>query len=829
VRAGLVALLLALAVAPAAQADAWREWSGTGGDDAGRAVVSHGEAIWTGYLYDDYGANVDGFRSMSPDLFIGLLSPHVYADDPEHPVGFAPSGNVGRFRHSGDYGYPPAEATDPAADPFGDTAPYDNVADVAETRVAIAGSDAYFRFALTDLKKDSTVIGLAIDTTAGAGGGAWPFGAGLSSADWDRFLTVWGSGGALTTPAGERTPVAVRADLDANVIEARVPLAQLAGERWRLVGGAGRWDAAAQAWATAAPTTTQTTSPGAAPGGPNVYELLFHQGEPNSLWNETRQADDLAAGTVDAHGWTVDLGDLRSGASSPRPCRPGAHEESFTTGSPPDEGLTVLPTQNGGTANFHNVDYVYHWPLQPLAVMLPRSACDRDAPAPSLDFFFHPANVNHNAWLVGMEGDAARVTYVDDPPLGYDHVTELTERYDRITAAGLARTEGWNYGDAPGEERADWDAFEAVTARHRYARDHVRVVGMSGRLGPAVFAETWPDRVSSIYTVSAHTADSPRLANLRNTPWVFMHGTSHLELQSDLPGYDVQEAHLDQLGYQYLRMIWNGRGHDFGLVNRGYGLVEPWTRAGRIVPARITYQIDPKAPPGLPLFSGVDWIGADAALADPKKPGRIDLLDRSRAARLPKRETRFKCTFTNAATTDQVAYQGLAYELPAVLDTRMPDVVDAGWSRDSCDYTVKELPAMPPARAISGTLENLANVTVDLRRTGLDPARNLDVSGIASATPVRLRLVAGRAARTVTVPGARCVPSLLLRFRLARRARSAEVRVNGRVRARTHRRTLVLRRPARRSFTVTLTQRLAGGKVLRSRRAYAGCAVRRVR
>ena len=832
--------LAVLALAAPAHA---HDWQGTSGDDAGHGVVSRGEAIWTNELYDDYGANVDGFRSMDPDLLIVLLSPHLYADDPARPAGFAPSGNVGRFRHSGDYGYPPNNEipADPANDPFGDNSAYDNVANVAEVRVAADATTAYFRFALTDLKQDSTVIGLAVDSDpgSGTGGGAWPFAAGLSSSGWDAFLTVWGSGGAVSTPGGGDQPLpagAVTADLERNVIEVQVPIAQLAprgGRTWRLVAGTGRWDAGTKQWAVPQPTTTQTTSPGALATGPRVYELPFHHDEPNSLWHETRQADDLEAGKVDDDAWTVDLDQLAAGATITPPCRAGPHEESFSTGAgfpAGKEGLYSLPTQAGGAANVHNVNYVYRWQRQPLGVMLPPAACDPAAPAPSLDLFFHPANVNQNAWFVGMEGDHDRVNYLDDPPLDYSYVTALARKYNRITAGGLGRTEGWNYGDAPGEERADFDAFRAVTARHRHDRDHVRVIGMSGRLGPEFFAEQWPDRVSSILHISPHTADTPRLANLRNTPFVFAHGTAHLELQSDLPSYAVVDQHLSDMGYQYLQMTWNGRGHDFGLLNRGYALAEPWTRAARVHPARITYYVDPKQQrPGVPLFPGVDWVRS-LALADAKHPAQIDVTDLAKAAALPRRETRFSCSFTDAATTDDVDYHGLSYETPEVLKTRMPPAVEAGWTDNGCTFAVKALHPPAARRALTGTLTNVAALRIDLRRAGLDPERPLDVSGLRSETPVRLRLDAGRAHQTVTVPGARCVPATVMRFRLQhankRRTVSAVVFVDGR--ARLHKRGHALRsvtlpRPARRAFTVVIVKRLANGIVVRSTRRYDGC------
>src|SRR4051812_50094076 len=91
----LAAGALAAPASAAASAGPWHAWRGTSGDDAGHGVVSRGEAIWSNYLFDDYGAHVDGFASMDPDLLLGILSPHGYPGDPTHPAGFPPGGNAG--------------------------------------------------------------------------------------------------------------------------------------------------------------------------------------------------------------------------------------------------------------------------------------------------------------------------------------------------------------------------------------------------------------------------------------------------------------------------------------------------------------------------------------------------------------------------------------------------------------------------------------------------------------------------------------------------------------------------------------------------------------
>ncbi|MHB8671133.1 MAG: hypothetical protein ACYDAD_11375, partial [Acidimicrobiales bacterium] len=539
--------------------------------------------------------------------------------------------------------------------------------------------------------------------------------------------------------------------------EVRLPLSAVApngAARWTLVAGAGRWDSAARSWAVPALTTNQTTSPGSLTYYPRLYELPFHHDEPNSLWDDTKQANDLAAGAIGSDSWSVDIAQLQAGASTPVSCRSGPHEETFAAPSPagPDaKGITTLPTQNGGVANVHNANYIYRSAVQPLAVMLPPAACDPQAALPSLDYFFHPANVNQNAWFDGVEGDHARANYIKDSPLGFSYVTQLAATYNRITAAGLAHTEGWNYGDVPGEQVADLNAFNAATQRYRYDPDHVRVTGMSGRLGAPFFAETWPDKVASIFTVSNHTADSPQVANLANTPWFFTHGTQFLEQDSDLPSYAALDSHLNALGYQYVHTTWNTRGHDFNMLDQAYALAEPWTSAPRVHPARTSYYLDPRSPVfGIPLFPGVDWV-RDIAVADNHSPAQFDLTDLAKADQLPVRQTRFDCFFTNVGTSDYVEYHGLSYDPPNVVRARMPDVVAAGWTANSCDVTATSSAQPPVANGIAGTVTNLSSLTLDADQMGLDLNKPIDVSGVTPSGPATLHLLSVHGDQTINL------------------------------------------------------------------------------
>ena len=761
--AAVVATVLLVPAGAGAAGDGWHAWKGRSGDVAEHGVYSRHEAIWTDELFDDYGANVDGFESMGPDAFLAATGPHVNPSDPAHPS-IAPSGQVGRWRHTGDYSYPPDAANpDPTGDPLHEIHTYTNVADFAEVRLAIERDTVFLRFSLTGLRTAaSTVIGVAVRTGATSGaGGAWPYAAGLSSAGWDHFLTVWGTGGAVTTPDGKSASLAssggaLRVNTDANTVEVRVPRAAVArdgGSSWRLVAGAGMWDAAAGEWAEPPVTPTQSTSPGALGLAPRVFDLAFNQGEPNSLWHETRQANDLVKGVVDAHGWTVDLAALASRGTTRVPCTPGPRVETFTSqlgGSPTwrtDEGMVSLPQ------SAHSINYMYRWHVEPIAFVLPPSACSTAMPAPSMDYLFHPANANHNTWAVGIQGAYEKRLYVKDPPSGYGYVTELAQRYNRITASGMGKGEGWNYGDAAGEEQADDDAFKAAAKRYRHDPDRVRAVGMSGRLGAPLFSEAWPDRISHIVTVSSHHADTTRLMNLRNTPWVFMHGDAGLDYDATGTGgtYQTLDDRLSDLGYQYAHLTWHGRGHDFTLLDRSYRIADAWTRAPRIHPARITYRVDPAvARHGVPLFPGVDWIRG-AALSDAKVAGTIDLTTLALADRLPERKTTFTGTFLDVGTGDLLDVNGLSYDDADAVRQRMPDAAEPGWEAVSVHIASTAVARPAVANALSGTLTGISALTIDVRRAGLSARRPIDLSGVKTTKPVTIKLRAPKRTRVVTI------------------------------------------------------------------------------
>src|SRR3954468_7457295 len=55
------------------------DWVGTPTYISGTSVYSRGEFVYSDYVHDDYGANVDGFHSNDPD------PPHPAAAEPRPP------------------------------------------------------------------------------------------------------------------------------------------------------------------------------------------------------------------------------------------------------------------------------------------------------------------------------------------------------------------------------------------------------------------------------------------------------------------------------------------------------------------------------------------------------------------------------------------------------------------------------------------------------------------------------------------------------------------------------------------------------------------------
>src|SRR4051794_19735944 len=170
-----------------------RDWRGKATELSGQTALSRGELIYTDWLYDDYGADVDHAMNEPAFRCEGCLT----RGDLRYP---------GPASH---YGY--------------------NAADLRELRLAADRRGLHVMIALQTMKaRDAAVVTLAIDGDARTKGSPaeWPDGSGLRTAGPERFVTTWGRRARLTGPRGT-TRLRSTVNLRANAIEVDVPWARL--------------------------------------------------------------------------------------------------------------------------------------------------------------------------------------------------------------------------------------------------------------------------------------------------------------------------------------------------------------------------------------------------------------------------------------------------------------------------------------------------------------------------------------------------------------------------------------------------------------------------
>ncbi|MEA2624174.1 MAG: hypothetical protein QOD06_219 [Candidatus Binatota bacterium] len=749
------------------------DWVGEPTGISGTSRHSGGEFIYTDYLYDAWGANVDGFRGGQADFeYFPVVGLWPNLQDPQSPR-WGTTGQTGRFRTSGDFGYPPRDGTDRQ---------YDSVADVSEVRIGLDAANVYYLIRTTALRRaDQAVFAIGIDRdgNAATGGGEWPLGANLrGQLGFEHVLTVWGTGGAVTSyadGAGGADEVssisladaggAIAVDLDENVIEVSVPRAALGAPSgvWRhwIIGGL--WDAAASRWKAVQPY--QDVTPGgvtarefglrfwyhfllsARPGAgepffPNVYQVLFRPFEPNTWWRDDKQAEDLAAGSIASDFVAVDMSALGpGGATTPQPRLAGPLNLVNRSALDLGEGLAEE------TSSLYQSNYRYLWKEQPYSMLLP-SDYPEDPGDFALRYFLHYLNGNQNNFIWGVEDCLARRrTHVNDEQT-YDHVQALADTERLVVASTLARGEGVGYADI-----GEVDAVEVlarVMAAARIDPDRVTLMGMSmGASGTARLAPLYAERFNAAVSYSGAT-DTANVENLRNVPYVFVNGDTGLDAAL-LSGVQAYRDALAALGYEHAYFEFVGRAHDYSLVCDSKPLVDPLVLRPRDPnPARVTYRIEPAGfNPSLPPYSGAYWVSAMRSASG--APAAVDLTSHALAAKLPPAAVRWSGRYAHPFPHVVLA-QGLRY---GTLDEFRRDHPllsrDPGWRTISEDTEELALVVPDAGNRLSGKLSNLASVTVDLARASLAIASPLDLD-LDSSGATRLHL-AGRPASSVTMDG----------------------------------------------------------------------------
>jgi hypothetical protein len=331
-----------------------RDWVGTPTMLAGRTQVSRGELIYTDWLYDDYGPDLD--RRPNEPAFRGQLTPTVgdyrYPDD------------------AGRYGY--------------------NAADLRELRIAADRAGLHVLIALQTMKvADAAIATIAIDTDGKSSTGAatWPDGAGIETPGADRFVTVWGTGGRVTDAGGRRDPIVHATNVAENAIEADIPWSALGS----VASGARVWAVTglARDGAYMPQSAGETAVFNVAFRGDDRWERLF------SHWGETSQARALANQDVSAFAHPLDVAALRRGETRPFAIKPGFYNAIFRSDHDYGEGIDLkhdddADNTGGGARPMFLSRY------QPYALWIPKGWTGSGVHPLLLNL--HSLDINHNQY-----------------------------------------------------------------------------------------------------------------------------------------------------------------------------------------------------------------------------------------------------------------------------------------------------------------------------------------------------------------------------------------------------------------------------------------------
>ena len=302
--------LLPLACFAALLAPASAAASGSGEDAAisGRAVLERGELVYTDYLYDAFG----------PDL-----------DDQGNPPPYPAAATA---LTSGDYRYPddPRYANDGA--------------DLREVQMKLNRRGLRIRVSLQAMADPAVPIAtVAIDADGrrSTGAGVWPGGAGMTTPGAELIVTGTHYGAELVDARGRvRRITGAGSVSELNQLRFTVPEEVL-----------GELDRRAQVWAGVGLAAEGGTGYlQQAPGATAVWDLAFQGTETYerlSSWSEQRQAAALASGDLAGFAGRLNGPAMRSGRTASPPLRPGFYNAVFRSRDDYGQGVDLRDPQFG--------------------------------------------------------------------------------------------------------------------------------------------------------------------------------------------------------------------------------------------------------------------------------------------------------------------------------------------------------------------------------------------------------------------------------------------------------------------------------------------------
>ncbi|MEA2449579.1 MAG: hypothetical protein QOG63_1511 [Thermoleophilaceae bacterium] len=362
-RATILACLLAACVpaAPALAAKRHRvdgklgDWRGKPTQIGGRTTTSRGEYIYTDWLYDDHGPNLDGAPGTTQ--YRAALMPV-----------------------EGDYTYP-------ADDRLG----YD-AADLRELRVAATKRGLYFLISLQTMKApNASIVSIGLDGDRRAKTSRpWPDGAGLTAKGAERYVTTWGKRARYTDRKGRSHPLRSRVNLKANAIEVFLPRKR-----------ASRLARRPRVWVAAGLNDGHGRFKSIQAGKTAAYNVGFRKEtypRLGSAWNEEEQSKALVSGDISAFAGSFDQRELRRHRSVRGPAlEPGYYNRMFRSRADYGEGVALKQTSAGGSINIGGsaeAEFKSRW--QPYGLYIPKG-WDPSKPAP-LTLNGHSLDCNMNEY-----------------------------------------------------------------------------------------------------------------------------------------------------------------------------------------------------------------------------------------------------------------------------------------------------------------------------------------------------------------------------------------------------------------------------------------------
>ena len=462
-------------------------------------------------------------------------------------------------------------------------------------------------------------------------------------------------------------------------------------------------------------------------GGPTtarLFDLAFNthaiEGR-GGAWNEDVQSDKLQAGDLAPFTQTVDLDALRAEAHTDLPVQPGYAVHLFRSVQDLGEGMgTAFPQYRGA------------W--QPYAVWVPEGY-EPGTPAPLL-LYMHSLSVHHNQY----RGGAA------SPPSYPRMYEQFEDAIGAVVVTPLGRgPDGW-YEDAGLVDTMEvWaDALRRFTIDPE--RVHVGGYSMGGygtyrltTMMPDVFASAvsvvgppangvWPYPAPPTGGEANPDNTHPQLEGSRHVPIWITHG-----VQDELVPFTSvvhQAQRIGELGHEY-RFALHPVGDHFAFVFQ-----DDWSReagwlaahpARRTDPQRVTLRVRPAS-----------WVTAS-------NPAAAALLAQLRAL-----------TAEVGARLDGGYWVGGVAVAPGVDVTGAVDLTSGGVTRTQAGVATVAAPGVDgpspyvltgqdqvfaesaATDTLSGSLQGVTSVTVDVGRAGLSDS---PVVSVTSSTPATIRFV----------------------------------------------------------------------------------------